>query len=103
MFTHLPWFTGSLKKVLSKPFYIEDKHVGFVEPKVLEQLHRYPSVFQLVGKEGGSGTEGEVEMVKLDPALDTFERRTAGVTEVLGDMREKDLFVTLRGWRDEVN
>ena len=44
-----------------------------------------------------------VERVELAHSLTTFTDRTNKMAEVLQDLRKKDVFSTLDGWRDEVN
>ncbi len=43
-----------------------------------------------------------LERVRLDPSLKTFEQKSEKVATVLNELRQKDVFVSLKGWRDEV-
>ena len=46
--------------------------------------------------------DSSVETVVLDPKLTTFEERSEKLAIVLEELRKKDVFFTLKGWRDEV-
>ena len=43
-----------------------------------------------------------LEIVRLDPSLKTYEERSSKLAGVLEELRQKDVFLTLRGWRNEV-
>ena len=66
-------------------------------PAALVQLQNYPDVFHVV-----KSTEGRIQHITLSDTLKTFEQRSAKVEEVMQDLRAKDIFISLRGWRDEV-
>lgn len=40
-------------------------------------------------------------LLELNPAFRDYNERTEKVEHVLKELRDKDVFVTLRGWRDE--
>ncbi|EDO49616.1 predicted protein [Nematostella vectensis] len=80
----------------SKPFLVEGTRVGTVLPRVMPHLQSHPDVFTIVMNDDGS-----VEHVTLAPSLKTFEERTKGVNDVMEEFRKNDVFVTLRGWREE--
>lgn len=42
-------------------------------------------------------------IIELNPAFRDYDERTQRVEEILREFRANDVFVTLRGWRDEVN
>lgn len=41
-------------------------------------------------------------VIELNPIFRDYNERSVNVDRVMQDLREKDVFVTLRGWRDEV-
>lgn len=49
------------------------------------------------------GTSGEISHVTLAPELKTFTERSQKVAEVMNSLRLKDVFSTLRGWRNEAS
>lgn len=94
--------------------------MGLVRPDVFDQLLQYPEVF--LYRE--SDVDGRVSsrtssrrfvepvqsasfitikgLIELNPAFRDYNERTEKVEQVLKELRDKDVFVTLRGWRDEV-
>ncbi|EDO49598.1 predicted protein [Nematostella vectensis] len=108
--TSSPWSSNILKlvqrlnnfhaagssKVHCKPFVVDGITVGTILPNVLTQIRKYPDIFAVIK------TTDSDEHVTLVPSLLTFEERTQKVNEVVQEFRKKDLFVTLRGWRDEM-
>lgn len=65
--------------------------VGLVQATVTIELSRYPNVFIV-----------NPNSVTLNPAFRDYDERSANIESVLKEMKEKKLFVTLKGWRDEV-
>ena len=47
--------------------------------------------------------DSEIIHVALNPEIKSFTERTNKVAEVMSDLRQKDVFSTLRGWRDEAS
>lgn len=41
-------------------------------------------------------------IIELNPAFRDYNERTSKVEQVLLELRDKDEFITLRGWRNEV-
>lgn len=80
-----------------KPFIVDDSRVGTIPPFVLPHLENYPDVFKLVRTEDDC-----IEHVTFVPKLKTFDERSKKIEEVLQEFQKKDLFITLRGWRNEV-
>lgn len=70
--------------------------MGTIPPFVLPHLENYPDVFKIVKTEDNC-----IKHVTFVPK--TFDERSKKMEEVLQDFRKNDLFVTLRGWRNEVN
>lgn len=66
--------------------------MGVMQAKVVEAACRYPDVFQM----DSSG------MISMHPSLKTYEERSARINHVLTQWKEERLFVTLKGWRNEV-
>ncbi|GIL75642.1 hypothetical protein Vretimale_15195 [Volvox reticuliferus] len=75
------------------PFLIDGKEVGKLKPRFVDQLRRFPKVFIVEGTPGLSGR------VTLAPELDTCDKRSAKVADVLQVLRTEG-FIT--GWRDEL-
>lgn len=71
--------------------------VGTIPPFVLPHLFKYPEVFDVVKNDDGS-----INHVAIAPQLETFEDRSQRIANVLHEFRKDDLFVALRGWRNEV-
>ncbi|KAK3741579.1 hypothetical protein QZH41_012520 [Actinostola sp. cb2023] len=88
-------FAGSSEKD-SRPFLVDGVRVGTIPPFVLSHLRSHPDVFKVVTKH-----DGNVDHVTFTTELKTFEDRSRRVGEVMQDFRKNDLFVTLRGWRNE--
>lgn len=82
---------------MSKPFVLDSQCVGRIPPNVVEQLRNYPQTFQLEMDNAGCITN-----VSLNEKLITFEDRTKAVDAVMKDLRDKNVFPCLNGWRDEV-
>jgi len=76
-----------------RPFLVAGVQVGLMQPRVVEAALRHPDVFHF---DSGSGS------VMLHPTFTTYEERSAKINHVLSQWREQSLFVTLKGWRDEV-
>lgn len=77
------------------PFIIDGHQVGLIRSDIIKELEKYPDVFifkQITG----------TEVVELNPVFRNYDERSANVERVMQDLRAKDVFVTLRGWRDEV-
>lgn len=72
--------------------------MGLIRPDVAGYLRDFPEVFLMEP----NGVTGEVEKVELSQSLTTFTDRSNKVAEVLQKLREKDAFMALDGWRDEV-
>ena len=72
------------------------EQVGLVPEKVIAELVHYPDVFNLEFNPGGVGC------VQFNSSLHDYKRRSDAMNTVLQDMRKKNKFVTLAGWRDEV-
>lgn len=65
--------------------------VGLVRATVTTELKRYPNVFIV-----------HPNSVTLNPAFRDYDERSEHIESVLKDMKDKKLFITLKGWRDEV-
>ncbi len=65
-----------------------------MQPRVLEAALRHPDVFQLDSSSGN---------VMLNPSLASYEERSAKMHLVLTQWRDESLFITLKGWRNEVS
>lgn len=68
---------------------IDGHRVGLLTPRIVQELQNHSDLFTIY--------ENEVE---LNPKLD-YEQRSSSVEYLLKEWKKKDLFITLRGWRDE--
>jgi len=80
-----------LQKKECRAFIVDGIQVGLVQATVTIELSRYPNVFIV-----------NPNSVTLNPAFRDYDERSANIESVLKEMKEKKLFVTLKGWRDEV-
>lgn len=71
--------------------------MGVIRPDVLKQLFRYPEVFVIQDNEKTS------KAVELNPAFRDYNERTEHVDRVLRQLRQDNVFIALKGWRDEVS
>lgn len=69
--------------------------MGVIRPDILKELLRHPEVFVIKDKE-------KDRVVELNPAFRDYNERSENVDEVLRQFRKEDVFITLKGWRDEV-
>jgi len=72
------------------PFFCQNIQVGLISTSVLSQLINYPDVF-IISKKS----------VMLSDSLTSVQERNEALEQVLLDMKSKDLFTALRGWRSE--
>ncbi|KAM6924686.1 thiamine pyrophosphokinase 2 [Xenentodon cancila] len=84
------YLAGSGRAACSR-FEITGAQVGWIPPHVASLLSRHPQVFS--PPRGGA--------VTLNPALDTYERRSEAVDAVLQSLRREERLTCLGGWRDE--
>lgn len=80
-----------LQKKECRAFIVDGIQVGLVRATVTIELSRYPNVFIV-----------NPNSVTLNPAFRDYDERSANIESVLKEMKEKKLFITLKGWRDEV-
>nr|CAD7267011.1 unnamed protein product [Timema shepardi] len=73
-----------------RPFIVEGHQVGLVRPDVMCELLRYPDIFHV-----------QPDGVELNPAFRDYAERSAKVEAFLKECRANNLFVALKGWRDE--
>ncbi|XP_045207182.1 uncharacterized protein LOC123559431 [Mercenaria mercenaria] len=76
------------------PIYIDGHRVGVVPEDVLAELTNYPDVFSI-------HNDNSNKSVHLNEKLSTVEERSKAFEQVLQDLRHKEKFVTLKGWRNE--
>lgn len=111
-----------------RPFIVDGKQVGLIRPEVVAKLLNYPEVFifresDLDGRVSScqNNTKKHLKkqfknainmdwsilsqkgIIELNPAFRDYDERTHRVEEILREFRANDVFVTLRGWRDEVS
>ncbi|KAL1490695.1 hypothetical protein ABEB36_013349 [Hypothenemus hampei] len=73
-----------------KPFIVQGFQVGLIRPDVIKQLLSFPEVFHF-----------NQDCVELNPAFRDYDTRSVKVDEVLKELKTKNVFMTLKGWRDE--
>lgn len=69
--------------------------VGIIRPDVLKELLNFPEVFSIKD-------EDKSKLVELNPSFRNYKERTEQVDRILRQLRQNDVFLTLKGWRDEV-
>ena len=87
-------FAG-LHKGDCRPFIVDGQQVGVVWPDVLKQLFKYPEVFCIQDW-------ANTKVVELNPAFRDYNEKSENVDRVLRKFRSDGVFVTLKGWREEV-
>ena len=80
------------------PFFVGEDQVGLIRPDAVEQVIQYTDVF-CCEKEPLSGKYRKIEIINT---AKSFEERSRLVDRVLREIRQKDVLVPLRGWREEV-
>ncbi|XP_055711662.1 uncharacterized protein LOC129806876 [Phlebotomus papatasi] len=80
-----------------RPFVVDGKQVGLIRQDVVKQLVKYPEVFSIKQLEA----EEYAGYIELNPAFRDYTERSRTVDKVLRELREMDVFVALKGWRDE--
>ena len=68
------------------------QQLGVMQARVIEAASRYPDDAFLIPRKWS-----------LHPSMTTYEERSARINQVLTQWREERLFVTLKGWRNEVD
>lgn len=75
-----------------RPFIVDGDIIGNVPTHVCQELESYNEVFSVTS-----------ESVSLLHNLHSAEERTCKINNVLESLRDKNIFVALKGWRNEVN
>ncbi|XP_026683727.1 uncharacterized protein LOC103515132 isoform X1 [Diaphorina citri] len=73
------------------PFVINGHQVGLIKPEVKKHLLSYPDIFSVQANNS----------IHLNPSFHTYESRSKCLDQVLHEFKTKNLFVALKGWRDE--
>ena len=66
--------------------------MGLVRQDVMKQLMRYPDVFHV-----------QPDSVELNPAFRDYNERSSKIEAVLRECRSNNVFISLKGWREEVS
>lgn len=90
------FYLMGLQKCTIYPFLIEGQQVGFIKLNVMKELLKYPKVFCISECE-----HTKKVFIKLNPELQDYVERTEQLNQILCEWRQKELFPTLKGWRDE--
>ncbi|KAK6621734.1 hypothetical protein RUM43_006744 [Polyplax serrata] len=84
------FYLKGLQKNDCKPFIVEGHQVGLIRPDILKVLLSYTEVFL-----------NQPDCIELNPAFRDYNERSLRVEKVLKECKEKNVFSTLKGWRDE--
>nr|CAG4640876.1 EOG090X06MA [Eulimnadia texana] len=84
------YLQGNIRQ--SRPLVLCGRQVGLVRPVIQEAMTRHPDAFLFDPVSG---------CVCVHPSLKTYEERSSKIDSVLRQWREENLFVALKGWRDE--
>ena len=80
------------------PLIINDIQVGLVPPDVFKKLEFYHDIFYVVR----DLLSKKVNYVTMAMNLEDRKSRSHQMACVMRDWKDRDLFPTLRGWRNEV-
>lgn len=75
-----------------KAFYVGGELIGIIRSDIWKHLLHYSTVFQY---------DPRVQSVTLNPDWRTYDERSEKLDSVLRELRSKNIFSTLAGWRDE--
>lgn len=87
----------SLRRNECVPFIINDTQVGLVLPEVLSKLEFHNDIFFVVR----DLLTNRVRYVTMATDLEDKKKRSIQFNNVMRDWKDRDLFSTLRGWRNE--
>ena len=91
------FFVG-LRRNECVPFIINDTQVGLVLPEVLNKLEYHNDIFFVVR----DLLTNRVRYVTMATDLEDKKKRSIQFNNVMRDWKDRDLFSSLRGWRNEV-
>ena len=83
---------------MSSQFFVAGQKVGILTPKVVEELQRYPHVFEISLNPNISPQK----TVQMSDKYASYDERTKVMSKVIEDMAQRDAHIALRGWRNEV-
>lgn len=75
-----------------KAFYVGDEQVGIIRADIWRHLSNFSTIFL---------HDPSRQSVVLNPDWRTYEERSEKLDILLRELRAKDIFSTLAGWRDE--
>lgn len=90
-------FLGSSKDECV-PFNINNTQVGLVPPEVLNKLEFYHDIFYVVR----DLLSKKIKYVTMATTLTDKKTRSQQFANVMRDWKDRNLFPTLKGWRNEV-
>ena len=73
-----------------KPIYCQSSRIGFASPKVEKELQDFQNVFKI-----------SPDKIDICQGLKSYAEITEKVESVLKQLKEKDIFESLRGWSNE--
>ena len=77
---------------------VKNVQCGMIPLAVLDVLQNHQDIFRFVKDEKNDN----IKFVTLNGKLKTADQRTNAVNTLVREFREKNIFTTLTGWRDEV-
>ncbi|CAG8536210.1 10457_t:CDS:2 [Acaulospora morrowiae] len=92
-----PEETVEIQKFNTTPLILNDTKIGLLLPSVIQALRSYnekhesPSPFVI-----------KEDLVTFSPHVNTFEKRTKAIEQLLNSWRTEKTFSALKGWRDEL-
>ena len=98
VFIPLRFFPAGSSKDLCRPLMVKNTHCGIVPFPVLDALQNYQDTFPFVKDD----KTGNIKFVTINDQYRTAEQRSLAVDHVVKEFRDKNMFATLNGWRDEV-
>ncbi|GFS77822.1 nudix hydrolase 24, chloroplastic [Nephila pilipes] len=75
-----------------KEFHVGNEQVGIIRADIWKELLHYSTIFQF---------DQAHNKVVLNPEWRTYEERSEKIDRLLRELRMKDIFSTLAGWRNE--
>ncbi|GBN58793.1 Nudix hydrolase 24, chloroplastic [Araneus ventricosus] len=75
-----------------KEFFVGTEKVGIIRPDIWKELLHYSTIFQY---------DQAQNKVVLNPEWRTYDERSEKLDDLLRELRKKEIFSTLAGWRNE--
>ncbi|XP_066917741.1 uncharacterized protein [Clytia hemisphaerica] len=79
------------------PFLLNDAQIGLVSPEVIKEMSKQKAIF-IIAKDL---LTGKTKFTTMALSLKDREERSTKLACFLRDLKDRDVFPTLRGWRNE--